>query len=71
MLQLKMSNVLGVYASQSFIHEQDWLNGEFKTKVLGLIGQIMENRLRHARGFVHTTNSVTFIDLQIFFKSKF
>ena len=37
-----------------FIREQDWVMTGFQIEVLTLVQHITENRLRHARGPVHT-----------------
>ena len=44
--------------------KQDWVRARFQIEVLTHIQNLMENRLRHARGHVHFTKSVTYIKLE-------
>ena len=41
--------------------KQDWVKTRLQTEVLTLIRNITENRLRQARGPVHSTESVTHV----------
>ena len=44
-----------------FILKQDWVKTVFQIEELTIIQNLMENRLRHARGPIQFTESVTFI----------
>ena len=63
-LKLKSCDVLPILAGASDSKNRApyySLFIEFQTEVLGLIQQITENRIRHARGPVCTHISITFI----------
>ena len=44
-----------------FLGKQDWVKTQFQFEALTLIQNITENRLRHARGPVQFTESITCI----------